>query len=465
MRRFGKHFCLALFLLSIAFLVNWFRFNSTRFEVEPPVVHMSRFLSQLRCGSAEDFVHRAEFRDVLVFLRMETGELPPNFDPMPKHTYQVDWYALERAEITPTTRLSFAPKSIAKCGSLLTAFFQKQGLFCAADDELIEVSSNEETMRRRRQGYHAPLLGTRVDHQVESALESNAPALELDAAALFGSEPQLDRFLETFQSEAGISIKVDWNSLKQVGVGPGTIVHGEFYNLSVGRTLSAALQDVSRESPLNFEVANGQIVISTEERLRAEHRNTRIAAWASAGFIGAAILFLPLLGRRRKPRGTLGSRYLRTFESLAILAFFAAAIWATQTNPLKVIFFSHQILARSSGGEIDLWIAPTDLLAPYRERDPSQPANIVSERSFLPEKWRLQITHQGRPANLWTLNIPCSLLVSLFAILPSLWLLPSVSRATRQAVRRRHGRCTTCGYDLRGSAGRCPECGTTPRPA
>ena len=47
--------------------------------------------------------------------------------------------------------------------------------------------------------------------------------------------------------------------------------------------------------------------------------------------------------------------------------------------------------------------------------------------------------------------------IVLFAILPLAWL-PGVTRRGRR--HRRAGLCSECGYDLRASAERCPECGT-----
>jgi hypothetical protein len=53
------------------------------------------------------------------------------------------------------------------------------------------------------------------------------------------------------------------------------------------------------------------------------------------------------------------------------------------------------------------------------------------------------------------LSLPLWMPASLFAILPCYHFLPS----HRRRKRRNLGLCVACGYDLRGSAERCPECG------
>jgi hypothetical protein len=58
-------------------------------------------------------------------------------------------------------------------------------------------------------------------------------------------------------------------------------------------------------------------------------------------------------------------------------------------------------------------------------------------------------------------SLPWSYLCALFATPALLWL----ARAFRQPRRRRTGTCPTCGYDLRVTPERCPECGTTTTPS
>jgi len=91
-----------------------------------------------------------------------------------------------------------------------------------------------------------------------------------------------------------------------------------------------------------------------------------------------------------------------------------------------------------------------------RDWQPKAPAGLALPA--LPELGRLFVM---RPVG-WTVSssavwAPYWFWVLVFAVMPARML----HRWTRARRRRRRGLCESCGYDLRGSMGRCPECGET----
>ena len=74
----------------------------------------------------------------------------------------------------------------------------------------------------------------------------------------------------------------------------------------------------------------------------------------------------------------------------------------------------------------------------------------VAATSFAPPQ-RFWLDSDGAG---WTIALPLWVLAVPFTIPPALWTVGAI-----RCRLRKHGTCLTCGYDLRATADRCPECG------
>ena len=83
----------------------------------------------------------------------------------------------------------------------------------------------------------------------------------------------------------------------------------------------------------------------------------------------------------------------------------------------------------------------------------------INELGFIPPQ---EITHYGRDKLLdpqWVVGAPLWFVATIFGI-PGIYITWRSWNMSQWFRRRKKGHCAKCGYDIRESKSRCPECGT-----
>jgi hypothetical protein len=180
----------------------------------------------------------------------------------------------------------------------------------------------------------------------------------------------------------------------------------------------------------------GRILFNTATVLSLVLCVATIALWVRSQFV--VEFFAGYTGNRGQ---------LRTIDLLGDGIYYSESVWAARVNELPG--WQHWSVRRydsiavyrttfdpQSLGYFDVWAVPffSTTFVPANPRDTSG----------------------------WTLRaqLPWWLLFLATATLP----ISRMTRALRARRRRGGGLCPACGYDLRATPDRCPECGATPPP-
>lgn len=169
-------------------------------------------------------------------------------------------------------------------------------------------------------------------------------------------------------------------------------------------------------------------------------------------------------------RNGLASDYVKTFSWNPATRRYTEAYVRVQGGLLMLHGDATTIAPGGDTAEAERRAGPTGRRTVWR-------ADPASGHSEGPVFWYWHATHgahrAGAPnpsglADEWVLEFRPATLLAAALVLPMAW----AGRAARRLARRREratlGLCAACGYDLRASPDRCPECGTAaarPQPA
>ena len=108
------------------------------------------------------------------------------------------------------------------------------------------------------------------------------------------------------------------------------------------------------------------------------------------------------------------------------------------------------------GAPLELGIAQRRLMISWEPAEPMPPGSWTGQTNHFGFRYN---RHSDGSANFW---IPLWLFAAPMAAATFLAARPLIVQWRRD--RRGHGLCPSCGYDLRATPQRCPECGLVPSP-
>lgn len=164
------------------------------------------------------------------------------------------------------------------------------------------------------------------------------------------------------------------------------------------------------------------------------------------------------------------------------LLLIAPVMWgASYVRPDALLWLRgghRSIAASSTKGTLSLLIIPARLtndtepawhhftsegfdFLPYRDLADEPP---LSEHDWIAFRWRINAAWIGDANSARPVFVMVALPYWLVSLPGLLGIFTMIRGALRRRSRRRRGLCLNCGYDLRATTDRCPECGTAVAP-
>ena len=353
--------------------------------------------------------------------------------------------ALKSAGIDENTLVTDHLNNVYFGDALVNIVAPISGMKVASDPKAVLISTAADLEPAQRKIWRHPAK-PRNYNQADVALRHFHIGLHYRAA--------LRDVLSDLQSTSKIEIDTDWDSLRKAGVRPETPAELDIRDVDTAQALLLLLWSLSANGDLQFETRADRVVVSSREHFDREE-GFRIPDWITRllpflilalGAISAAIFWQSKSGKNWYS--------LRLIAPLA--AFLIGATWSCsklllEYDARECVIGSWRWTVVADRGHLSGSLSPADPLLPYLQ----QKSRPLAQGS---KSWGVNglfLSWDGFPFRTWRLALPLWLLTVTAALLP-IW---SASIALRQFRRRKLHLCLQCGYDLRSSPGRCPECG------